>query len=121
VPGYRAARDVRHAGLQQGLSAARRHGPRGTLTTAVQRVRPRVWLDEEHIWYQLDLATGATPDLGTLEFITPRAAQLAAFDTVPTINAVQAAERVPRAVDRFSCSTTGRRCSPAGSSWIARR
>lgn len=81
-------------GLQRGLSAARRRGPRGTLTAAVERVRPRVWLEEQHVWYQLDLAVGAAPDLGALELVTPRADELAAFDTLPTINAVQAAERV---------------------------
>ncbi|MGI8728540.1 MAG: hypothetical protein ACR2LK_00825 [Solirubrobacteraceae bacterium] len=39
----------------------------------VQRIGPHIWLDEEHMWYQLDLAARVAPDFGTLELVTPRA------------------------------------------------
>lgn len=36
-------------------NALQRRGPLGLLRTVVRRLSARVWLDEEHIWYALDL------------------------------------------------------------------
>lgn len=83
------------------LSAARRHGLRTAGRIAAGRVEDRarhlLFLDEEHLWYAMDLpAPAAAPFAGGdgMRLVSPATpAELAAFDRLPTLPADAAAGR----------------------------
>lgn len=87
--------------VSRAARAVRRHGPVGIARIAADRFTPRVRLDEEHIWYVLELAA-ARKELfndpeGTLRLMEPRTApDVAPFDELPTISAASAWERMQR-------------------------
>jgi len=83
----------------QAARAVRRHGPAGIARIAADRTKAHVRLDEEHVWYGLELPSatgrpfGATGD--GLRLVEPRTAQeLAPFDGLPTLDFTRAWARV---------------------------
>lgn len=81
------------------LKVVRRDGARIAARRVAERVRPLVWLEEQHVWYQLDLPVdGAGPWDATdgLRLVSPgRAdAELAPFAQLPTVHPAGARGRM---------------------------
>ena len=81
------------------VSRALRHGPAGIARIAADRAKAHVRLDEEHVWYGLELPSATGRPFGdagdALRLVEPRTAEeLAPFDDLPTLDATRAWARV---------------------------
>ena len=116
----------------------RRHGPAGIARLAAARATAQMRLDEEHVWYGLELssATGRPFDGAgeSLRLVEPRTPQeLAPFDDLPTLDSARAWARVQEGgrpwlvldgtVPAFACWTFVDRAPmvAAGGGWLALR
>ncbi len=86
-------------GRARAARALRRHGPAGIARIAAERTRAHVRLDEEHVWYGLELPSATGRPFGDasdgLSLVEPRIAEeLAPFDGLPTLDSAKAWARV---------------------------